>query len=159
VVFPVELLPVSTVTATFLINSVGFLLFLVYLAFTGYAAPAWLLIPVAVFIEMVFVLGLAFFLSALCVFIRDIGELLNVVIMVWFFGTPVIYPLSLVPERFAFLYSLNPMVEFVDFYRNLVLMHMVDMRALVYLCAYAVISYGIGTWFFLRSKNAFGDVL
>ncbi len=159
VVFPVELLPISAVVTSFLINSVGFMLFLVYLAFTGYAAPAWLLVPVAVFIEMVFVLGLALFLSALCVFIRDIGELLNVVIMVWFFGTPVIYPLSLVPERFAFLYSFNPMVEFVGFYRNLILMDMVDIQALVFMSFYAVISYTVGTWFFLRSKNAFGDVL
>lgn len=159
VVFPVELLPLSAVFTAFLINSVGFLLLLIYLAFAGYAGLSWFFIPVAIFIELLFVLGMAFLLSALCVFIRDIGELLNVIIMVWFFGTPIIYPLSLVPERFEFIYYLNPMVGFVTFYRNLILMNTVDLQTLLAMFGCALISYGTGTWFFLRSKAAFGDVL
>jgi len=159
VVFPVELLPISAVLTTFLINCIGFLLFLVYLAFNGYLNVSWFFIPIALIIEMMFVLGLSFFLSALCVFVRDIGELLNIVIMLWFFGTPVIYPISMVPEKFEFIYSLNPMVGFVNFFKKAVLMDIVDIRFLMGMLACAVVSYLIGAWFFIRSKAAFGDVL
>ncbi len=159
VVLPVELLPISTVLTSFLINCIGFVLFLIYLVIAGYANLNWFFIPIAIFIEIVFVLGLAFFLSALCVFIRDIGELLNIIIMLWFFGTPVIYPLSLVPERFEFVYFLNPMVKFITFYRDLILMNKLDLTTLIIIFCYAVVSYSLGTWFFLRSKSAFGDVL
>ncbi|MBT3807126.1 MAG: ABC transporter permease [Desulfobacula sp.] len=159
VVFPVELLPVSAVFTTFLINSIGFVIFLFYMAFNEYLNANWFFIPVALLIEMVFVLGLSFFLSAICVFIRDIGELLNIVIMLWFFGTPVIYPFSMVPEEFKFIYSLNPMFEFVNFFRDIILMDTVNIHALMVMSVCALISYCFGAWFFVRSKVAFGDVL
>ena len=159
VVFPVELLPISVVFTTFLINSIGFIIFLIYLALNGYLNANWFFIPIVVIIEILFVLGLSFFLSAICVFIRDIGEMLNIVIMLWFYGTPVIYPISMVPEKFEFIYSLNPMVGFVDFFRKAILMDIVDIHSVVVMFVFALVSYLFGTWFFFRSKAAFGDVL
>jgi len=159
VVFPVELLPISAVFTTFLINGIGFVIFLFYLAFNGYLNVSWVFIPIVVIIEIFFVLGLSFFLSAICVFVRDIGELLNIVMMLWFFGTPVIYPISMVPERFEFIYSLNPMVGCIEFFKKAILMNIVDIHSLVVMFVYALVFYLVGTWFFIRSKVAFGDVL
>ncbi len=159
VVFPVELLPVSVVISNFIINGIGFGLFLVYLGFNGYFNPTWFLIPLFLIFELLFVLGLSFFLSAMCVFIRDLGELFNIVIMLWFFGTPVIYPASRVPESMAFILNLNPMASVVDVFRDSILMGRVDMHSLIILAVFSLVSYCIGAWFFIRSKAAFGDVL
>jgi lipopolysaccharide transport system permease protein len=159
VVFPVELLPVSVVISNFLINGIGFGLFLVYLGFSGYFNPTWFLIPLFLIFELLFILGLAFFLSAMCVFVRDLGELFNIAIMLWFFGTPVIYPASRVPESMAFIFNLNPMVYVMDVFRDSILMGRVEMDSLITLAVLSIISYCIGAWFFIRSKAAFGDVL
>lgn len=159
VVFPVELLPVSVVISTYLINGIGFGLVLVYLAFNGYLNAHWLYLPIFLIIGMMFTLGLSFFLSAICVFIRDIGELFSIVIMLWFFGTPIIYPVSMVPERLEFIFYLNPMVDYVNNFRNCILMDTIDIHSLIVMCVFALVSYCAGAWFFVRSKAAFGDVL
>ncbi len=159
VVFQVELLPISIVISTYLINSIGLGIVLVYLAFNGYLNVHWLYLPIFLIIEMLFTLGLAFFLSAICVFIRDIGELFGIVIMLWFFGTPVVYPASLVPKRLAFIFYLNPMVDYVNNFRNCILMNKINLHSLMVMCAFALVSYCAGAWFFIHSKSAFGDVL
>jgi len=159
VVFPVELLPVSIVISTLVVNSIGFFIFLVYLSFAGYMHLYWLLIPVALMLEAFFIMGIAFFVSALCVFFRDIGELLGIIILLWFFGTPVIYPSSMAPSRLEWFYDLNPMVAYVGFIRKVILQHTFDHQSFLIMCICAMISYMLGTWFFMRSKGAFGDVL
>ncbi|MBC8441399.1 MAG: ABC transporter permease, partial [Deltaproteobacteria bacterium] len=140
VVFPVELLPVSVVISNFLINGIGFGFFLVYLGFKGYFNSTWLLLPLFLIFELMFALGLSFFLSAMCVFIRDLGELFSIVIMLWFFGTPVIYPASMVPESLAFIFNFNPMVYVVDVFRSSILMGQVKMGSLIALAAFSLVS-------------------
>ena len=159
VVFPVELLPVSIVISTYLINAVGFVIVLIYLAFNGYLNLHWLYLPVFLIIEMVFTLGLSFFLSAICVFIRDTGEVFSIIIMLWFFGTPIVYPASMVPKPIQLIFHLNPMVYYIDNFRNCILMNKINLHSLLAMSAFALISYCIGAWFFTHSKSAFGDVL
>ncbi len=159
VMFPVELLPISTVISTFIVNCVGFLLLLIYLAFTGFFHWAWLLIPPLLLIEALFVLGIAFFISSLCVFIRDTREILTILLMLWFFGTPIIYPSSMVPEGFRIVLGLNPLTLFVNTFREIILMNRIDVASFFQLLCISLISYAFGAWFFTKSKPAFGDVL
>jgi lipopolysaccharide transport system permease protein len=159
VVFPVELLPVSTVFSTFLLNIAGIVIFIIYLALAGYCNPSWGLVPVLLLLLFLFALGLAFFLSAMCVFIRDLGEALSIIIMLWFFGTPVIYPASRVPESMEFILTLNPMAVFVETFRDCLLIGRINWMSLTTIAGFSLVSYGLGTWFFMRSKPAFGDVL
>ena len=58
--------------------------------------------------------------SALNVFFRDLQHLITIVMMVWFFGTPIIYPLSMVPENFqVYMKFINPMTIYAAYYRNI----------------------------------------
>jgi len=159
VVFPVELLPMSVVTATFIVNGIGFLLVLVYLGFSGFLSWSWAYLPVLLMILAFFSLGLAFFLSALTVFLRDTGELLGIIMMLWFFGTPVIYPVSMVPDEVSALIAVNPMALFVETFRDAILVHQVDFFSVLVLMVLSLVSYTIGFWFFKKAKPAFGDVL
>jgi len=158
-VFPVELLPLSALLSTFILHGAGFLIFLIYLGFSGYFHASWFLLPVPLAIEVLFALGLSWFLAALCVFIRDIAEILNIVVMLWFFGTPVIYPRSMVPEALQPLFSLNPMTSCVQCFRDLLLFHQLDVLLTLKLFVLSLVTCFFGAWFFMRSKPAFGDVL
>ena len=159
VVFPVELLPASSLLAAVVSNGIGLIGFFIYLACTGFADPHWLLLIPLFLIHLAFTWGLAFLLSALCVFIRDVQELLGIVLMVWFFSTPILYPLSYVPPWVREFILLNPMAQLIQSYRDIVLLHQTPWVAMIFLALLAWGCMMLGYWFFQRTKPAFGDVL
>ncbi|MFP4082406.1 MAG: ABC transporter permease [Candidatus Aminicenantes bacterium] len=119
VYFPREILPLSIVLSnlvqfllTFLILIPALLIFKVKLGLP------LVLLPLLIVFQLAFTLGLAYILSALNVFFSDIRHLLEIFLQIWFWLTPIIYPVSFVPERFQSLYRLNPMVSFVEAYRD-----------------------------------------
>jgi homopolymeric O-antigen transport system permease protein len=129
VYFPRAVLP----TSIMLSNLVNFLV-----ALPVYFALAWLLgvrftpyvllLPIVVLVEMVFILGMGLLLSALNVFYRDVQQIMEVVILAWFFMTPVIWDVSLLPASRVVLgvevpvqrltYVFNPMASIIAAYRD-----------------------------------------
>lgn len=157
--FPVELLPAGAVLSSYIINGVGMLCFLVFLAVAGYLDWSWLWVLYVVAAQIIFTWGLSKLLAALCVFIRDMKELLAIILMIWFYGTPIVYPIGLLPDTMQAYMQLNPMWNYIALYRDILLKHEVNPYAILSTAVLALVSYGIGAWFFMRSKNAFGDVL
>jgi ABC-type polysaccharide/polyol phosphate export permease len=121
--FPSELLPLSTVTATFLMNMAGYLAVLIVLQLLG-APIHWLgviaAIPVLLLLYL-FACGLGFFISALQVFIRDVSQILPPLMTFWFFTTPILYSVSILPGGFSTLMKFNPMTWFVQRLRDFIL--------------------------------------
>jgi ABC-2 type transport system permease protein len=118
--FPREIIPLSVVFA----NLINFLLELValfiVLAIMGYKFYIYLyILPLVIFIEFFLVAGMTLLVSALNVLFRDLQHLITIIMMVWFFGTPVIYPLEMVPEKYQFIIKLNPMTVYTSYYRNI----------------------------------------
>ncbi len=118
--FPREILPLSIVFA----NLVNFLLELIalfiVLAFLGYKFYIYLyLLPLVIFIQFFLVAGFTLLVSSLNVFFRDLQHLISIIMMVWFFATPIIYPLDLVQGTYRKILMLNPMTLFVMLYRNI----------------------------------------
>ncbi len=159
VVFPVELLPFSAMLAAVITNGIGLLFFLGYLGLAGFADIHWLFIIPLLVVQLIFTWGLALFLSALCVFIRDVQELMGIVIMVWFFTTPIIYPVSFVPEWIGKYILYNPMAIFTLSYRDVILQHQFYPSDFLILLIVSFASFMFGSWFFMRARPAFGDVL
>jgi lipopolysaccharide transport system permease protein len=159
VYFPVALLPIGAVIASFVINGIGYACFLFVLASFGFFDLSWSYLLYLILLQLLFAWGLANLLSALCVFIRDIKEILAIVLMVWFYATPIVYPASMLPEVFRFAMEFNPMWGFVELYRQVVLGLPLDFGQVFYITLVSFLVYGFGTWFFMRAKKAFGDVL
>ena len=118
--FPSEIIPLSIILA----NLFNFLLELaalfIVMGIMGYSFYIYLyLLPVVIFIQFFLVVGMTLLVSALNVFFRDLQHLITIIMMVWFFGTPIIYPLSMVPERFQFIIKINPMTIYAAYYRNI----------------------------------------
>lgn len=159
VVFPVELLPLSVVLSALVTNTIAMIIFLVYILFQGMFHVSWIGLVVILLFQMFFAWGLANLLSASCVFIRDMRELLGIFLMVWFYATPVIYPISMVPDFLKWLVQANPAQDMLQLYRSILLMNTISWPILIKFGLIALGAYAVGSWFFMRAKSAFGDVL
>ncbi len=120
--FPREIFPMSSVIASFigfLIASSVFIILLIFyeVHITFYALFAVLLLILQIFLAI----GVSFFASALNVFYRDIGHALTFIIQIWMYATPIIYPISIVPETLRPFYLLNPMAGIIDGYRRVII--------------------------------------
>ncbi len=94
---------------------------LVIMLFVGqpFRWTLWLL-PFSVLVLAMFTTGLALLLATLAVYFVDLVEMVGIVLTAWFYLTPVIYPLEMVPPRYAWMISLNPMSYFVEVFRALI---------------------------------------
>jgi lipopolysaccharide transport system permease protein len=160
VMFPVQIIPVVGTVVPYLTHVIGFVLLLVYLAAQGYLNSLWLMLPFIFLLQFLFTMGLVAVLSALCVFLRDLQQLVTLLVTLWFFLTPIIYPISMIQsETVRNLFLFNPMHSFVNLYREIVLIGEVSMVNLQIIVPVSLLSYFVGGWLFMRIKHAFGDVL
>jgi ABC-type polysaccharide/polyol phosphate export permease len=165
--FPREIL-VGATTASWLVQFLIELgLLAVALLFVGNVVLLSIpLILLLVVLETVFVLGVALVLAPAAVYFRDLQHLTTLVLQVWFFSAPIVYPKSFVTDRFSpgswqlKLYDLNPLVRFVDAYRDL----MYDLRApgfgdVAYVAIVAVAALVVGAWAFGRMEGRLAEEL
>ncbi len=171
VYFPREVLPISTVLSTLVNFLLSLLVLFAVLLVTRSRLSPWLwLLPVVIFVQTCFVLGIAFILSALNVFYRDTIMIMDVVLLAWFFLTPVVYPIDILPSSYQLLgltldvrrwmYILNPMASLIAAYRDL--LYWGYRTNLDFFLRTAVTSLVIlfgGYWFFLRYSGRFGEEL
>lgn len=160
VMFPVQIIPVVGTVVPYLTHLIGFVLLLLYLATQGYLNVLWLWLPVIFVLQFLFTMGLVAILSAFCVFLRDLQQLVALLVTIWFFLTPIIYPISMIQsETIRNLFLLNPMHSFINLYREIVLGGNLPLIHLQIIIPVSVLSYLFGGWLFMRIKHAFGDVL
>ena len=119
VYFPREILPISYVLSNFINFLFSLAILLPILVICRLPHPGFIyFLPMILAIHVLFTAGLALFFSCANVYFRDVGQMLNVLLMFWFYLTPVVYPLEMVPQKFYHLYQLNPMTLVVGMYRR-----------------------------------------
>ncbi len=120
--FPREILPIATILASladFFVASILLLAAVLWYHLPWSINLLWL--PLIVVVQVLLALGVVLPLAALNVFYRDVRFVVPLVVQLWMYATPIIYPLSLVPASIRPFYSLNPMVGIVDSYRRVIL--------------------------------------
>ncbi len=120
--FPREIFPISAVMASFVdfgIASVIFVGLMIFYKIQITLFVLWL-IPI-ILLQIVFTIAVSMLGSALNVFYRDIGQALVFITQLWMYACPIIYPVSIVPEKYRMLYTLNPMVGIIDGYRKVII--------------------------------------
>ncbi len=116
------MLPFSALIAAFIDFLWASLIFIGMLFFYKIKiAPVALFVVPLLFIQIIFTAAIALFASALNVYYRDVKIALGFFIQLWMFLTPIIYPLTAVPEKFHFLFLLNPMAVIINGYREIIL--------------------------------------
>jgi lipopolysaccharide transport system permease protein len=169
VYFPRESLPTSIVLADLVNFLLGLVvLFAALIIFRAKFSPWLWLLPVVILIQTCFVLGIAFILSTVNVYYRDTLMIMDVVMLAWFFLTPVIYPIESLPTSYTafgvtfnvhrLMYILNPMASLIAAYRDLLYWgYRTDLDFLLRTALTSLTVLVFGYWFFVRSSRRFGE--
>ena len=162
VVFPLSLLPLVPVLASFLESTLGMMVLIVFVAIFHQALhPTLLLLPLVWLPQLLLTAGLGFGAAGLTVFIRDIPQTLTVALNLWFYATPLIYPVTMIPQPLqSWIFWLNPLAAIGEMYRDVILIgdvtHWGEWAVATLIAAGVFIS---GSWCYHKLKLAFADVL
>jgi lipopolysaccharide transport system permease protein len=159
--FPRELLVAAAILSLVVSALIEFgVLSVVFLGFGNMVLPWLPAVVVILFLQMVFQFGLGLILSACNVYFRDVRHFLTIALQVLFYSAPIVYPLRLVPKTAhvlgvavpaGFLYRLNPLVQFIQAYRNVLYdLRFPPLGSCLYLLGWAAGSLVLGVWVFGR---------
>jgi lipopolysaccharide transport system permease protein len=161
-VFPLDTLPVNHVVAGLVTELFGAGVFIAALLIIRHAVPAAVLwLPLLLVPQLLFTLGICWFLAALGVYMRDLGQIMVLVLTIWFFITPICYPEStnLSPAVTAVMRQ-NPLYVLVRGYRAVFLEgHAPELLPLLKLWAIALALFFLGHVWFYRLRKSFADVI
>ena len=120
VYFPREVLPLSVVISNTIQYFFSVVIIFIALLVSG-VGISWyaLLLPLVVLVQITFAFGLILMLSAANVYVRDVQYMMNPIMMIWMYASPILYSISMVPEKWLWLYKLNPMVSILQGYQNI----------------------------------------
>jgi len=160
-VFPSEILPLTVFLSSMINHLLSLAIALVLIAaWEGGMSPKALLLPMYMFFLGLFAVGVGWIVSSLQVYLRDTAQILNVVMTLWFWVTPIFIGVELIPERLRFLVYLNPLAYLVKAYRDRLLSNRSpQLDELAVLAAYAMGTFLLGGLFFRHLKRGFADVL
>jgi lipopolysaccharide transport system permease protein len=155
---PLQLLPAASVLSSLANFALSLVVLFVVLAVFGprhFEGLLWL--PLLIAVQIVMNLGLAYVLSALDVFYRDVEHILGVVLLAWYFLTPVLYPISVANNSTElFLLQLNPMTGVIVGYQRALLDGLPpDWTMLAYSAAVALVLFVVGFAYFRHVKDDF----
>jgi ABC-type polysaccharide/polyol phosphate export permease len=160
-VFPSEIFPIVHLTSAMINHLIGVTILILFLFIFGQGISMQIIMIFPyLFLMGIFILGISWILSAVNVFLRDIGQIISVIVNIWFFLTPVIYPANLIPKSLSGLFGLNPMFHIIEGYRMALLGKTeLNMLGLVYLLLIGIVILAVGGLTFKKLKPAFADVL
>jgi lipopolysaccharide transport system permease protein len=162
VVFPLALLPLVPILSVFIESAFGLVALIFFVALTTHTLhPTLALLPLVWLTQLLLTAGLGYLSAGLTVFVRDIPQTLGVVLNLWFYVTPIIYPASAIPESFrGWVFWLNPIATIAEVYRDIVIVgeitHWSEWGVAV---AISAIVFWIGFAVYKRLRPAFADVL
>ena len=161
VVFPLDILPVATVGSAALHAGITLSLALIGVAVWGTGiSQTWLWLPLILLPVLLLALGLAWLLSALGVFFRDLAQMSQFMTMVLMFSSAIFYPTSSIPPAIWSGLKFNPLIHAVELARDIIVWHVAPSSfSLIYLntCAFAAV--GVGFFVFRGLRDAFADVV
>jgi lipopolysaccharide transport system permease protein len=159
--FPRAALPLSMIGVSLLDLGIAIGIFLVFAFVLGDGlgvAAAWF--PVLLLIEVILVVGVVLLASAINVFARDVRLAVPLLIQLWLFMSPVMYPLESVPPNLRPWYLLNPMTGLVESYRAILIYGQTpDVGLLVPAIVGSVVFFLAGVWYFGSTEPRFADVI
>ena len=160
-VFAVETLPVNLVAAGLVSELFAVVLFCGFLlAVRGGVPPTVLWLPALLIPQVLFTVGVAWFLAALGVFVRDLGQVMGFVLTIWFFVTPICYPETSLPPTATVLLSKNPIYVLVRGYRAIFLEnHAPALGALWKLWLVSIVVFVLGHAWFYKLRKSFADMI
>jgi homopolymeric O-antigen transport system permease protein len=162
VFYPTELFPISAVLTAFFFHGIGFVLFLAgYALHTGGPQPACLAgLALIMVLQFFFTAGLALFFSSMAVYVRDILQILGIVLQVLAYTTTIFFPLNSIPAAMRPFISLNPLTPLIEGYHSIVIyQRLPGAEQFLFVGVLSLTVFSLGAFFFRKLKRGFADVL
>ena len=161
VYFPREILPISVVTSetvTFLISSILILLFTL-----GYGLGITINIvfyPLVLLVQYVMLLGISLIVSSVTVYFRDLQHFIGVLLQLFFYATPIVYAVDVIPESFRWILKFNPMTYIIEGYRDIFWGQTApDISTLLIVLAIGIVLCIVGYLIFNKLQKRFAEEL
>ncbi|HIP60126.1 MAG TPA: ABC transporter permease [Campylobacterales bacterium] len=159
--FPKLALPLITIGSAFINFTVLFIMMFVVFGFLGhvpYHAIYWM--SLLILITIALALGIGLFFGVINVFIRDVGQVMNIVLQFWFWLTPIVYMTSIIPPKYHGLLMLNPMTGITMGYQNVLLYDKApDLSKLIYPSIVAIVFLILALFVYKKAHEDMADVL
>jgi lipopolysaccharide transport system permease protein len=159
--FPREIIVLSALGEALVDSAFMFAAMLIINAFVGiYPTALYFWLPLLLLIQVTMMAGLMYLASWLSVVVRDVPQLVSVLLQVLFYLCPIIYPASIVPEGARFIFVLNPLATLITAYRDIIVYHRLpEVLTLVYPAALAVGLLVCGYRLFKANEDTFADMV
>ncbi|WP_250125060.1 ABC transporter permease [Chroococcidiopsis sp. CCMEE 29] len=162
VVFPLALLPLVPIFSAFIESSLGLMLLILLVGISAQTVHTTLwLLPLVWLPQLLLTMGLGYLVAGSTVFFRDVTQTLGILTNLWFYLTPIVYPISAIPEQWrTWLLWLNPFAVIAEVYRDLVLVGEVKhwgewgVASVV-----SIVTFYVGLKYYQKLRLAFADVL
>lgn len=161
VYFPRLVVPFASVLASLVDFAIGFVMLLLVMAGYGMfpSLDALVVLPLLVLGMMLVAGGVGCWLAALNVQYRDVKYVVPFLVQVWMYASPIVYPMSMVPERFRPIYALNPMAGVIEGFRAVLLgTGAVSYSLIFFSLGMGVVLFVTGAFYFRRMERVFADV-
>ena len=155
-VFPLEKCIFSLVNMFF--SLVAFVIVFVVFFITGRVTPhlTMLMFPIPMVLVFMFCLGICLILSAVMVFFRDIGHIWGILLTVWMYASPIIYPIDILPEWLRSVLRLNPLTHYIDYFRNVMIYGKLPSLHENLICLlFSISTFFIGVVIFRKKQDKF----
>ena len=157
-VFPMELIPVTAVTAGLVGQLCGIALILAVLGFRGTLGPHVLLLPILVVLQAWFTIGIVWFLSCVNIIYRDTSQVIGLVMVLLMLLSPIAYTQDMVPAGLELVVRLNPLSYLIDGYRGALLFNRLpDLGGLAAFAGLSLVTLLTGHRFFMRLRRDLPD--
>lgn len=159
--FPRICLPIIVVLNALANFAIIFMIFLGFLIITG-NFPGWVIFAIfpVLLVHVLLAVGLGMIVGVLNVFFRDVGQLFSILLQFWFWFTPIVYPMSILPDSMVRLVKLNPMTTLVEAYHGIFVSSQVpDWSALLPIAVIAVLLSIVGMNLFRKHSGEMVDQL
>ena len=161
VYFPREILPISLVTSetiTFLISTV---IIIGFVLITGVGISTLILFyPLLLLAQYIILIGISLIVSCVTVYFRDLQHFIGVFLQLLFYGTPIVYSIDTIPERFRWILNINPMTHIIEGYRDIFYyQQMPNMKSIFVIIAIGILVVLIGYAIFNKLQKRFAEEL
>jgi len=159
--FPRAVLPLSMIGTAFFDFAIAAVAYAVFALVTGFGIPSSVVwAPLLLAILIVITTGFGFLMAALNTFARDIRLFVPLLMQLWLFLTPVMYPLDAVPADLRWIYVLNPMTGIIVAFRDVLVFGVTpDLTLLAWSIGGALVTFVLGVWYFANTEHRFADVI
>ncbi len=159
--FPTEIFPIFTVLAESVNLVIGLsIYFVLMIILKGSFSIFTLLLPFVIVLQVLFTLSLGLFLSSGAVFFRDIPHILGALMIVWFWATPIVYFIDMIPVGFQWVMHLNPAFYLIEIYHDILFYgNLPDPMNISIFLALSLVLFISGVVFFKKTKRGFGELL